>query len=133
MNSSDKIQDSEKMFVIKLARCFLTEAVESSQNYKMAVDQWSPEYYDGEDKKLLERQNILESCGCSNFLISIFKENLTTRVELLNEVLLLGIAYLFNGNTQCQNSLLESLKSDQENEMLMRVEGLIKYIGNFII
>lgn len=43
------------------------------------------------------------------FIVSIFKENLANRVELLNEALLLGIVYLYNGNKQCQRSLLTCL------------------------
>jgi hypothetical protein len=33
-------------------------------------------------------------------------------LELLNETLLLGIAFLFNGNTDCQNSMLNVLTAD---------------------
>lgn len=61
------------------------------------------------------------------------KENLSARVELLNEVLLLGISYLFGGNPDCQNSILASLKKDSENSMLLSLRGLIKYIGDFLI
>ena len=45
-------------------------------------------------------------CGGSDFIISIFQESLASREELLNEALLLGIAYLFGGNPKCQNSIL---------------------------
>lgn len=55
------------------------------------------------------------------------------RIELLNEALLLGIAYLFNGNSKCQNSILKSLKSDKENKMLLNIRKLIKKIGDFLI
>ena len=50
---------------------------------------------------------MIEECGGSKLLLSIFKENLFGRTELLNEALLLGIIYLYNGNTHCQNSLLK--------------------------
>jgi hypothetical protein len=53
---------------------------------------------------------MIEECGGSKLLLSIFKENLFGRTELLNEALLLGIIYLYNGNTHCQNSLLNELK-----------------------
>jgi hypothetical protein len=55
------------------------------------------------------------------------------RSELLNEALLLGIVYLFNGNTHCQNSFLTSLKADVNNTMLISLSNLIKNIGNFLI
>lgn len=37
--------DSEKIFIIKLVRCYISEAVESHQNHKLPVDKWGPEYY----------------------------------------------------------------------------------------
>jgi hypothetical protein len=54
----------------------------------------------------MTRQRQIEECGGSNFIISIFKEDLTVRIELLNEALLLGIAYLYGGNHTCQTSIL---------------------------
>ena len=45
-------------------------------------------------------------CGCSRFIISVLSEDFISRLELLNEVLLLGIAYLFGGNKLCQQSFL---------------------------
>lgn len=36
------------MFVIKIARCFITEAVEGNQNYKLPVDKWSADYFPGD-------------------------------------------------------------------------------------
>lgn len=39
------ISDSEKIFVIKLARCYVSEAVERDQSYKLGVDRWSADYY----------------------------------------------------------------------------------------
>lgn len=39
------IQDSEKIFLIKLVRCYIAEAVEEKQNHKLSVDKWSADYY----------------------------------------------------------------------------------------
>lgn len=62
----------------------------------------------------MERQELIMDCGGSEFIESIFKyyNTFNNRLELLNETLLLGIAYLFKGNTKCQNNLLEVLKVD---------------------
>jgi len=38
------IKDEEKIFVVKLIRCFLTEAIEEKQNYKLSVDKWDADY-----------------------------------------------------------------------------------------
>lgn len=54
-------------------------------------------------------------------------------MELLNEALLLGIAYLFGGNHTCQNSIAASLKKDQENVMMINIKNLIKNIGDFLM
>jgi hypothetical protein len=42
------VNDAEKIFILKLVRCYITEAVESKQNYKLPVDKWDADYYSGE-------------------------------------------------------------------------------------
>lgn len=47
-------------------------------------------------------------CGGSVFLTKLLQEkNLgeSARIELFNETLLLGIAFLYNGNSECQRSI----------------------------
>lgn len=103
-------------------RCYISEAVEGQQNHKLAVDKWNADYYTDdfnaceifaeEKSELVRRQHEIEECGGSRLLLSIFKENLHSKTELLNETLLLGIVYLYNGNTYCQNSILNELIAD---------------------
>ena len=76
---------------------------------------------------------MIEQCGGSKLILSIFKENLFSRTELLNETLLFGIIYLYNGNTHCQNSLLAELKSDNANLAFTSLRNLIRNIGTFLI
>lgn len=38
------IKDEEKIFVVKLIRCYITEAVEEKQNYKLPIDKWDADY-----------------------------------------------------------------------------------------
>lgn len=81
MDHTESISDQEKIFVIKIARCFITEAVESQQTYKLPVDKWDADYYSGEEElpegetesELVKRQNIIEACGGSKFIECIFK------------------------------------------------------------
>ena len=47
MNNHASISHSEKMFVIKIARCYITEAVEQGQSYKYPVDKWDASYFPG--------------------------------------------------------------------------------------
>lgn len=47
MNNHDSISTSEKIFVIKIARCYITEAVEGAQNFKFPVDKWDAGYFPG--------------------------------------------------------------------------------------
>ena len=56
MKYPNQINDTEKIFVIKLARCYLTEAVEGKQSYKLPVDRWSPEYYVVDEKEIDENK-----------------------------------------------------------------------------
>lgn len=51
---------------------------------------------------------------------------------MLNEVLLLGIVFLFGGNKDCQNSILQALKKDITNKMLVNLNNLMMKIGNFV-
>lgn len=38
------IKDEEKIFVVKLIRCYITEAIEEKQDYKLPVDKWDADY-----------------------------------------------------------------------------------------
>lgn len=86
INNPDKINDEEKIFIIKLARCYIAEAVEEKEAYKLSVDQWNADYYtddysgsnilDEERSEFVKRQHLIEECGGSKFLLSIFRENL---------------------------------------------------------
>lgn len=44
----EMISDREKIFIIKLVRCYISEAVEEKQNHKLSVDKWSADYYTDE-------------------------------------------------------------------------------------
>ena len=84
MKEPNKFNDSEKVFIIKLVRCYLTEAIESKQDYKLPVDKWEADYFtkidDQEIEELFtERQKQIEKCGGSDFIMSIFSENLANR------------------------------------------------------
>ena len=74
-------------------------------------------------------------CGGSSFIESIFKyyNTFNNKLEVLNETLLLGIAYLFAGNTDCQDSFHEVLSADPDNAMMLAVNRIISTIGNILI
>jgi hypothetical protein len=79
---------------------------------------------------------LIEECGGSEFIQSIFKfysNDLDAKRELLNETLLFGIAYLYNGNSQCQNSLLKVLINDPDNMMLLTIKKLIDASGTQLL
>jgi len=74
MNNHETISVAEKIFVIKIARCYITEAVENEQSYKYPVDKWNSDYFLGEKgDPLYERQCLIMECGGSSFIESIFK------------------------------------------------------------
>lgn len=45
MADPKKIEDVHKITIIKLIRCYISEAVESKQQYKLSVDKWDAEYF----------------------------------------------------------------------------------------
>ena len=74
-------------------------------------------------------------CGGSEFIESIFKyyNTFNNKLDILNETLLLGIAYLFGGNTDCQDQFHKVLSADPENSMLLAVNRIIHSIGLILI
>lgn len=55
IENPDKIDDQQKIFVIKMVRCYITEAVEGKQSFKLPVDKWDADYCDGSES-LVQRQ-----------------------------------------------------------------------------
>ena len=72
MEYPEQINDREKIFVMKLVRFYITEAIEEKQNYKLPVDKWDANYC-GDNEEFKKRQNNIEQCGGSDFIISILK------------------------------------------------------------
>ena len=48
IENPDQISCAEKVFFIKLVRCYISEAVEDKQNHKLPVDKWNADYYTDE-------------------------------------------------------------------------------------
>jgi len=46
---------------------------------------------------------------------------------------LCGISYLFGGNTNTQNNIIETIKGDKENKVMRNLEKLISKLGEFIV
>lgn len=55
IKNPDKIDDQQKIFVIKMVRCFITESVEANQSYKLSVEKWDADYCEV-DEALSQRQ-----------------------------------------------------------------------------
>ena len=51
ISQPQSFQDEEKIFIIRLIRCYITESVEEKQNYKLSIDQWEPSYYDQSEEE----------------------------------------------------------------------------------
>ena len=81
MNNHETISDAEKIFIIKIARCYITEAIEEKQQFKFPVDKWNADYFPGSsddpeaaerialaEEKLKERQWLIKDCGGSEFI-----------------------------------------------------------------
>lgn len=61
VNKPNMVQDDEKIFIIKVVRCYITEAIEGKQDYKLPVDKWDAEYCKEEEGEDGEMKNELEA------------------------------------------------------------------------
>jgi hypothetical protein len=61
------------------------------------------------------------------------KENIEDDIEFADSLLLCGIAYLFGGNTNTQNNMIETIRADRENKVMRNLENLIYKLGEFIV
>jgi hypothetical protein len=52
--------------------------------------------------------------------------------ELLRETFMIGVRFLYNGNTSCQMAILKDLKEDAENCVMTQLCFFIKNIRNEI-
>ncbi len=46
------------------------------------------------------------------------KENIWEDIQFADSILLCGIAYLFGGNTNTQNNMIETISTDTENKVM---------------
>lgn len=78
---------------------------------------------------------MINECGGCEFIESIFKHYNTfnNELEILNETLLLGIAFLFGGNTVCQDTFHGVLSADTENCMMLAISRIIRSIGLILV
>jgi hypothetical protein len=79
-------------------------------------------------------QYFLKECGTHRFICStIINCELETELELACELFRMAIAFLMDGNTHCQNALLEEMQTSENNRVLRKLNDLIVFVSRKII
>ena len=89
------------------------------------LSEWNVENEE-ERNRIRKAQIFLNECNCASFLCSLIENDLEISVKMANEILLLGILLLFGKNDLVQTSILNILKGDDKNIILIQLEKLIK-------
>ena len=62
----------------------------------------------------------------------MLSEDLTDKIDLANEILLCGIAFLLGGYEPCQISIANELIADSNNKVFVTINNLISKLGDLI-
>lgn len=62
----------------------------------------------------------------------MLKENFDDNWSLFNQLLIFANAFLLGGNTKCQSTLLELLKQDQQNQVMINLQQQIVKFSKYI-
>jgi hypothetical protein len=123
----DSLSTELKIFFFKLMRQFVESR--NLNGSASPIDTWDSSDWEGCTEAVVAAQNYLNECGVAEYLCECLKENLEEKIELANEILLFGIAFLLGGNSDCQSSILKRLKEDKKNEVCLKLCSLIEHIG----
>jgi|JI61114C2RNA_FD_contig_123_6672_length_6460_multi_3_in_0_out_0_7 hypothetical protein len=76
---------------------------------------------------------MLKECKLADYLCMLLSDDITTsNIELANEILLCGIAFLLGGYELCQKSINEQIQNDNENKVFVNINALIDKLGDLI-
>ena len=134
MNNKDSeaLSPDLKIFFLKLLTRSITEK-NSNDRAGVPVDEWEATYWDSQEKAIEKEQQKMVNCSLANFLCQLLSEgDITDNINLANEILVCGIAFLLGGYTESQNSILKILREDEDNKVLENIYKLIKKLGDLI-
>jgi hypothetical protein len=96
------------------------------------VDEWDADYWDGHEEFIESEQLLLKKCGLGQYLCQLLSDDITNNIELANEILLCGIAFLLGGYEPSQKSIHEILTNDDDNRVFVNINALISKLGDLI-
>lgn len=91
-------------------------------NDKPAAE-WETDDWDDVKGKIIRKQNELTSFGVIEMLCKLFYS--TTNRKIIEECVLLSIALLIGGNLKAQETFLEYMKNDTQNDFMQAIQKLI--------
>lgn len=100
---------------------------------KKAIDNWQPEDWEPYRTNIEGVQIQLKKCGLQSFIATLLKDKIEENIELANEILLCGIAFLLGGNQATQKTLVEEIMADPDNRVFKNLQALISKLGKLIL
>ena len=122
-----KIKSSELTFVLKLLRKFIER--ENSLETDLPIYMWETVKIT-DIRKMQRLQNFYKTLGFTEFLIDVVNQVKGTNV--LKEFLLVGMVYLYGGNSEIQQEYYNIFIKDYNNPVINRLRLMLtKYAEEF--
>ena len=130
--SPDHLQTSVKIKTIRFLRLIFEKKVNSKCGLN-GKKKWESSYFKkGREKEVLEDvQGYFKKLKLGEMIVKILQTE-NPEYELLMETFMIGVRFLFNGNSSCQESILIKLKENPENEVMTQLCQFIRNIRNDI-
>ena len=128
----DALSPDLKIFFLKLMTRSISEKNKRDTKGK-PIDEWDTFYWDGYEEQIVQEQKRMVNCNLATFITELLSsKDITENIDLANEILICGIAFLLGGYDESQASILEILSKDEDNKVFENIERLIKKLGDLI-
>lgn len=114
-----------KLTLLNLLTNYITRNNEATYKTK-PVDKWESHDWLENRQTITRAQEFLNDCNCAKLICSLIKYNLESSLEMVNRLLLFGVAFLLGGNRACQDSFMAYFVKDDKNIIFSQLEKLIK-------
>lgn len=130
--SPSHLETSVKIRTIRFLRLIFEKKVNTKCGL-VGKRKWESSYFkkSPEKDKLEEVQSYFLKLKLGEMIVKILQTD-NPEYELLMETFMIGVCFLFNGNTKCQMSILVKLRENPENEVMTQLCQFIRNIRNDI-
>ena len=135
IENSQALSPDLKIFFLRLITRFIAVNNRKEDHFEavLPIDEWDADYWAGQTETIEAEQLMLKECKLADYLCRLLSDDLTTsNIELANEILLCGIAFLLGGYEPCQKSMNEQIQSDDDNKVFVNINALIDKLGDLI-